>query len=158
MKNILKLTLLVLISGSCKKEIFIDKKNTEIIHYHSIRFLVYLQDTSQIDAVATERAVYFPIKDRSYIQTATFIRTFNNFSDKIETPYMPQNDSVYPGVHYQLGINVMYKDGRGDKYGNNFWKLPVDTVRTAADSIVTFHYPEDTVKCRKYDWLTGLPL
>jgi len=161
MKGVLKIGILVfslaLISASCEKEPPVDFPVIETPCYQKISFIVVLKDTAEIDAVATEWSIYLPRKDKSEIHTSTYIRTFNNFSDTLRKFHYSGDDSIYPGVFYQLGVNVRFKDNHGDKYGNNFWKLPVDTVRSAADTLVIFHYPEDTVKCIRYDWTTGVP-
>ncbi|HEX4887304.1 MAG TPA: hypothetical protein VFV37_04580 [Luteibaculaceae bacterium] len=144
--------------GACQKDpITYPKPVVSADTFHTIRFKAIV-DTNGISGFVTERVAYFPHINRLFIQTATFSKAFRNLAPEVYTPHSPMNDSMYRGVQYHFGINVVYRDSNGYPYGQNYWVLPIDTIESKDDTLVIFRWPEDTLRAEKRDWITRKPI
>src|SRR5688572_4343149 len=166
MKRVLYSIFLVLILASCSKEEAEIKPVEEIKNAEkfTVKYLFVNQGDGNVKSVALYTGTYFPKENESslFSQVYNEIKANDTIVKAIEGPYAYE---AYLGCTTHMKVSVRFKNPRFSKFPDwefqqsgkqlaydRLFYIPLDTIKTSKDAIVTFQWPADTLRFKEINY------
>lgn len=138
-RSILIISILFIITVSGCKESSVEVENTPTDF--PLRYAIVM--TPVLDSHGNELYTfnYFPEKD----QTVAYLIHFNAEQRMKDTLFYKIKEKVSKGVKVvaEFGISRAWESGKNRYY--RIWRFPEKIIESAKDSILIYHFPEDTL-------------
>jgi len=139
---VIAILLLALSHYGCKKENPIASAPRQV----QMEYRIINHGDDSIMAAEIHCVTYFPSKDASVFQLKNWQKP-----GLLDTLRLPVADPGYTGCTMEISAFVA-KTWPGSLVAWRYFVLPVDTMRDTSSGIVTFYWPEDTLRSKKYFW------
>ena len=109
----------------------------------------------EVFGVEIRTATYFPEQNITNLRTHTFQ------SWELKNGIYIKVDSAYIGVERQMAVMVLKKPYPPPYDYRTNWRvyiMPRDTLKAFEDSVMTFHWPEDTLRAIERFWYIPMSL
>ena len=166
MKRVLYSICLVLILASCSKKEDEIKPIEESVNAEkfTVKYSFINQGDPNIKAVVLYTGTYFPKEDQTslFSQVYTGITANDTVVKAIEGAYAYKG---YSGCTTHMKVSVRFEKPRFSEFPDwefqqtgkqlaydRLFYIPLDTIKTSQDAIVTFQWPADTIRFKEINY------